>query len=225
MMLQIAGLDISYSKFNSRKAVAALIICEYPTMRVVYEDFENEIADVPYIPGFLAFREVPAYMNLFARLKSKKPDLWPQVMLIDGNGILHNRAFGCACHIGVLLDIPAIGCGKTVFAQDGITQDGVKALCQKYLAKPMDEIELIGKSGKVWGAAVKTTGRTDDEPIIVSQGHRVSLKTAVKIVKDCVYKQRIPEPVRRNQFHFVLNRSGKRTCVRESSLRNTTMEK
>jgi deoxyinosine 3'endonuclease (endonuclease V) len=92
------------------------------------------------------------------------------------------------------MDIPSIGVGKTVFAVDGITQDGVAALCEKYLGRGGDVIELIGKSGKVWGAALKSTDR-EKEPVIISQGHRVSLKTSIKIVKDCIYKFRIPEPV------------------------------
>ena len=57
--------------------MAALVICEYPSMRVLYEDFEFDTASVPYIPGFLAFKEVPAYLQLFDRLKKKKPELWP----------------------------------------------------------------------------------------------------------------------------------------------------
>jgi deoxyinosine 3'endonuclease (endonuclease V) len=69
----VAGLDISYSKTSEKKGVAAIVICEYPSMRVVYEDFELETADCPYIPGFLAFKEVPAYKILFERLCHTKP--------------------------------------------------------------------------------------------------------------------------------------------------------
>lgn len=66
---RIAAIDISYSKTDDRKAVAALIICDYPSMKIIYEDFEQETADYPYIPGFLAFKEVPVYTILFDRLK------------------------------------------------------------------------------------------------------------------------------------------------------------
>lgn len=90
-------------------------------MKVVYEDYEQETADYPYIPGFLAFKEIPVYTILFDRLKLNKPNLWPDVLLVDGNGILHTRGFGCASHIGVLQDLPTIGVGKNVFAVDGIT--------------------------------------------------------------------------------------------------------
>ena len=94
----------------------------------------------------------------------------------------------------MITGIPSIGCGKTVFAVDSLTQDKVATLASKYLHRGGDFIELIGTSTKVWGAALRSTDR-DREPLIVSQGHKISLKTALKIVKDCIYKQRIPEPV------------------------------
>ena len=164
-------------------------------MKVLYEDFEQETADYPYIPGFLAFKEVPVYTILFNRLKANKTELWPDVLLVDGNGILHNRGFGCASHVGVLFDLPSIGVGKTVFAVDGLTQDGVKQLCDKYLLKGGDLIELIGHSKKVWGAALRSTSESKN-PIIISVGHRITLETSIKVVKACIYKFRIPEPIR-----------------------------
>lgn len=87
----------------------------------MYEDFEPDTTEYPYIPGFLAFKEIPSYSVLFNRLKSNKPELWPQILLVDGNGILHNRGFGCASHVGVVMNTPTIGVGKHVFAVDGIT--------------------------------------------------------------------------------------------------------
>jgi deoxyinosine 3'endonuclease (endonuclease V) len=164
----VGGLDISYSKYNPRQGVAALVICEYPSMRVLYEDLHPEIADHPYVPGFLAFREVPSLLSLFERLKQKRADLWPQILLVDGNGIMHSRGFGCASHIGVLLDLPSVGCGKTVFAQDGITQASVQSLCERYLLRQGDQIELLGQSGKTWGAAIKSSPRKHDDPIVIS---------------------------------------------------------
>ena len=73
----IAGLDVSYSKTNSNNAVSAIVICEYPSLKVIYEDFEIDTTEYPYIPGFLAFREVPGYQKLFDRLKLNKPQFWP----------------------------------------------------------------------------------------------------------------------------------------------------
>lgn len=88
---------------------------------MLYEDFEKEETEYPYVPGFLAFKEVPSYSVLFERLKKNRPELWPELLMVDGNGILHTRNFGVASHIGVLFDIPSIGVGKTVFAVDGLS--------------------------------------------------------------------------------------------------------
>jgi len=129
---RVAAVDISYSKTNDLNAVAALLIFEFPSLKLLYEDYEKETAEYPYIPGFLAFKEVPVYTILFERLKNHEnaKNLWPDVLLVDGNGILHTRNFGCASHLGVLFDLPAIGVGKTVFYIDGITKEGVKTQCE-----------------------------------------------------------------------------------------------
>jgi endonuclease V len=133
-----------------------LVVLRYPSFEVIYEDYEIDTTDYPYIPGFLAFKEIPSLSILFDRLKEKSPDLWPQVLLVDGNGVLHNRGFGAASHIGVVMDLPSIGVGKTVFAVDGITQKGVKEMSEKKLLKGGDLEYLTGKSGKHWGAALRS---------------------------------------------------------------------
>jgi len=86
----------------------------------VYEDYEIVELDSPYIPGFLAFREIPHLVKLIDKLKKTKPEYTPQVILVDGNGILHQNACGLASHLGVIVDIPTIGCGKTIFYVDGL---------------------------------------------------------------------------------------------------------
>ena len=141
---RVAALDISYSKDDSQKTVAALIIFSFPSMEVIYEDFEKEIADYPYIPGFLAFKEIPIYRILFNRLKQNAPELYPELMLVDGNGILHTRNFGCASHVGVLFDVPTIGVGKTVFYIDGIDKQQVKTMSAQNLKKAEDFVPLVG---------------------------------------------------------------------------------
>ena len=147
------------------------------------------------MPGFLAFKEVPSYTILFDRLKAKRPELWPELLMVDGNGILHTRNFGCASHVGVVFDIPSIGVGKTVFAIDGITQRGVKDLSAASLHRGGDIAELVGDSGKVWGAALRATDEAKN-PLIVSIGHRVSLATALEATQACIDKFKIPEPIR-----------------------------
>ena len=86
--------------------------------------------DQPYVPGFLAFREIPSLLPLFEKLKAKKPELWPDVILVDGNGIIHQNRFGLACHLGVLLGTPTIGCGKTFFYVDGLSKEKIALDCE-----------------------------------------------------------------------------------------------
>ena len=76
----------SYSKHDSQKAIAALVVLAYPSFDVLYEDYEIDTTEYPYIPGFLAFKEVPSLSILFERLKKNSPKYWPQVLLVDGNG-------------------------------------------------------------------------------------------------------------------------------------------
>lgn len=194
-LTRVAAVDISYSKTKDQNAVAALIIMRFPTMKVLYEDYEQDEIEYPYIPGFLAFKEIPSYKKLFSRLKEKAPELWPELLLVDGNGILHNRGFGCASHVGVVFDIPSIGVSKTVFAVDGLTKKGVADLAQESLKKGGDIVKLVGDSGKVWGAALRATDDAKN-PLIVSVGHRVSLETALECTYACIDKFRIPEPIR-----------------------------
>ena len=99
-------------------------------MKIIYEDYEKEQTQFPYVPGFLAFKEIPVYTTLFKRIDKQ---FWPQLLLVDGNGILHTRNFGCASHVGVLFDIPSIGVGKTIFYIDGLTKDIVKEKSKKLL--------------------------------------------------------------------------------------------
>ena len=126
------------------------------------------------------------YTVLFNRLKSKikagefPADIWPELVMVDGNGILHNRNFGCASHIGVVFDIPSIGVGKTIFAVDGLSQIEVKKLSAKNLHKGGDFVKLVGESGKTWGASLRATDESTN-PLIVSIGHRVSLETALDV--------------------------------------------
>ena len=168
---------------------------DFESKEIVYEDYENETTAYPYLPGFLAFKEVPAYTILFERLKQNSPEMWPDLLMVDGNGLLHTRSCGVACHVGVLFDLPSIGVGKTVFAVDGLTQVGVKELSAQNLNKAGDFVNLVGDSGKVWGASLRATNESK-VPLIVSIGHRVDLQTAIDITIACIGKFRIPEPIR-----------------------------
>ena len=113
---------------------------------------------------------------------------------MDGNGILHQNGCGLACHLGVLLNIPTVGVGKTLFFIDGITKDKVKALCNEKLKDENDYVFLEGESGKVWGAGLRT-GKNAKNPVYVSTGTKIELKTAIEVII-MVSEFRVPEPVR-----------------------------
>lgn len=191
---RIAGMDISASKNNPDTAVAALVICNAKTFEVLYEKYEFVSITQPYVPGFLAFREVEHLTKLIDELKRDKPELLPQIILIDGNGILHSNRFGLACHLGVLCNIPTIGCSKTVFSVDGINKFRVKEKAKSELKNSGDYFYLKGDSGDIWGAALKSTYETID-PIIVNIGHKISLNTSLNVVKNTT-RFRVPEPIR-----------------------------
>ena len=189
----IAGMDISAIKHNPNIAVSALVICDR-NLKIVYEDYNLVKMGEPYIPGFLAFREVKHLVKLINDLKNNHPEYIPQVILVDGNGILHTKGFGLASHLGVLIDIPTIGCSKNVFNVDGISKIKVKEIAKKFLNKGGDHYPLIGDSGEQYGWAFRSNDESTN-PMIISLGHKISNETALKIVKLSTI-HRIPQPIR-----------------------------
>ena len=97
---------------------------------------------------------MPSLTILFERLRKNSPEFEPDVLLVDGNGIFHTRGFGSASHIGVVFDIPSIGVGKNVFNVDGLGKKKVKEITDAAKLEPLGHVELIGTSGRVWGAAL-----------------------------------------------------------------------
>ncbi|CAG8489824.1 13920_t:CDS:2 [Ambispora leptoticha] len=194
----VGGVDISFVQENEEDAVASLVVLKFPELEVIYEDFKSVKLKLPYIPGFLAFREVKPLVDLISTLKTTRPEIYPKVIFVDGNGILHPRRFGLACHLGVLVNVPTIGVGKN-FLQinddgDQLTMTHVKEQCKVLLGKGGDVYYLRGDSGQYWGAAVRSLDNTTN-PIFVSVGHRISLDTAIQVVLKCC-RYRIPEPTR-----------------------------
>ena len=114
--------------------------------------------------------------------------------MIDGNGILHSNKCGLACHLGVLLETPTLGVGKTLFYIDGLDKGKVKAICNEEIKKQNDFAYLKGESGKVWGAGLRN-GKDATNPVYVSTGTKISLETAIKcVILSSFY--RVPEPIR-----------------------------
>jgi deoxyribonuclease V len=181
----VAGADISCTKGDDR-VFAAVVLLDAATLEVIEEATYSGRTSIPYIPGLLSFREGPALLQAFGKLR-KRPD----VALFDGQGVAHPRGFGLAAHMGLLLDVPAIGCAKTRLI--GAFAETVGRRGQR---------SPLIQDGKLIGAVVRTKDRV--KPVFVSQGHRVSLERAVEIVLQCARRYRIPEPIRR--AHILVNK-------------------
>lgn len=190
----IGGVDVSFVKEYPSLACGALVVLDASTLDVVHEEFQVVRLKVPYLPGFLAFREAPIILEILEKMKQKAHPFYPQLLMVDGNGILHPRGFGLACHVGVLSDLPAIGIGKSLHHVDGLSESGVRKLLDAKENLGKDIIPLVGNSGQTWGAAMRSTPDSV-KPIYISPGHRISLDSSLEIVKlSC--KFRVPEPIR-----------------------------
>jgi len=176
----IAGLDVSFPKKPSSTPIAraAVVLLSFPDLTPLAQAVADVPVTFPYVPGLLAFREGPAILAALEKL-GETPDL----MIFDGHGLAHPRRMGIATHMGLLLDLPAIGCAKS-------------RLCG-YYEEPGpergDRSPLL-EGDEVIGMVVRS--RTGVSPIFVSIGHRVSLESAVEIVLRCCTKYRLPEPTR-----------------------------
>jgi len=190
----VGGVDISFVRNNIKDACACLVILSWPDLTVVHQILKMIELKLPYIPHFLAFREVSFFVELIEILKQTKPEFLPQIILVDGNGFLHPRGFGLACHLGVLTGIPTIGIGKTLLYVDGLNEENVNYNFYHFCQYAGDHFYLIGNSGTCWGIAYKTTDDSDT-PIFISIGHKIDLKTALEITRHCCLYS-LPEPVR-----------------------------
>ncbi len=173
----IAGVDISLGKTRGM-ATAAVVILDYPELRVVETKLAQGKLDFPYVPGLLSFREAPLTLAA-CQMVSNTPDL----MLVDGQGIAHPRRMGLASHLGLFLNIPTIGCAKS-------------RLCGSHELpgeNPGSYAE-IADGNETIGVALRT--KLGVKPVYVSIGHNIDLKTAIHWVLNCCRNFRLPEPTR-----------------------------
>ena len=173
----IAGVDISVNK-SEGTGEAAVVVLSYPEFSLLETRYVKDKLNFPYIPGLLSFRESPLILAACEKLT-----LTPDLILVDGQGLAHPRRFGLASHLGLLLDIPTIGCAKS-------------RLCGSHEepgAEPGSYAELID-GGEVIGAALRT--RMGVNPVYVSIGHKVDLQTAIHWTMACCRDYRLPEPTR-----------------------------
>lgn len=193
----IGGVDISFPSVSNDliHAVVCLVILSYPELEVKYKKCEMVHLTSLYIPGFLAFREVEHIQKLCEELFHERKELIPNVIFVDGNGILHPMKFGLACHLGVVLNLPTVGVAKKLFHVDGLEKsEHLKKLYKEKLIQKGDTQSLIGSSQFVYGKALRSTDHSSN-PIFVSVGNKISLKSAIHLANNCC-QYRVPEPVR-----------------------------
>ncbi len=182
---RIAAADVAYSRTDDR-LFAGFLLFSYPELTLLESASARGQASFPYIPGLLTFREAPILIRAFSQLKTK-----PELVLIDGQGIAHPRSMGIAAHLGLIFDLPTIGCAKSRL----IGED------EEPPADQGSSAPLIEK-GRIVGMIVRT--RTGVKPVYVSPGHKIDVATSVKIVLSLCRGYRIPEPLR--QAHLYVNR-------------------
>lgn len=173
----IGGADVGFEE-GGEVTRAAMVLLKYPSLELVEYQVARIATTMPYIPGFLSFREAPALMAVW-QLLSQKPDL----LFVDGHGISHPRRLGVASHFGLLVDVPTIGVAK-------------KRLCGKFeplSPEPGALAPLIDKGEQlawVWRSKARCN------PLFISTGHRVSQDSALTWVQRCMKGYRLPEPTR-----------------------------
>jgi deoxyribonuclease V len=175
----VGGIDLSYA---GPVGVAAYVSVQLPARALVRADVEAQEVRFPYIPSYLAFRELPVMFALMQKLKDRAH--LADITLVDGNGTLHHRHAGIACQLGVMLDVATIGITKSLLY--GHPEKKLELL------KPGDVCYLEGDGEKL-GAAIQSQSQT--EPFFVSPGHKIDLETAIEITRACLGEGRLPEPI------------------------------
>jgi deoxyribonuclease V len=177
---RVAGVDLAPIQGEDR-LVCGIIVFSFPELEEIERVSSRVHEQFPYIPGLLAFREGPAIIEAFKKLKNNT-----DLIMVDGQGIAHPRGLGIASHVGVILDIPSIGVAK-------------ERLYGKYNEPPDSDgawTPLINpRKGNTIGAVVRTKKGT--KPVFVSIGHKIDLRTAIRITRECTKGYRIPEPTRK----------------------------
>lgn len=171
----VAGVDVSVKDGFSQAAVVVLRMTDFAIVETVTA---RQPTAYPYIPGLLSFREGPVLVEAFEKL-----ELEPDLFLFDGIGIAHPRRIGIACHMGLWLNKPSIGCGKS-------------RLCGRHALPAPDKggsVPLVDR-GETIGAVLTT--RAGCKPLFISPGHLCDLQGAVAATMLCTTCYRLPEPTR-----------------------------
>lgn len=185
----IAGADISLALY-SETVYAGLVLLSYPDLQPIACSLVKSTTIFPYVPGYLAFREIPAILKAYEQMPVK-----PDVVMFDGNGILHARRMGIASHFGILTDSVTMGCAKKKLAGQYNEPGPVKG-----------EYSEVTDKGEVIGYAVRTKDQV--KPVFISPGHRMSMQDSLTFAFKCTGKHRLPEPTRRAHEYVNKFRTG-----------------
>lgn len=189
----VAGADVAYDKEND-KFYAGVIIFKLASFASLKDKDMQRLEQAtaigrvvfPYIPGLLSFREIPILLKAFSKIKQT-----PDIIIVDGQGIAHPRGVGLASHLGLILDVPSVGCAKSRLVGE-----------HEPVGEKAGSLSYIKLNGKVVGAVLRT--RTNVKPVYVSPGHKIDLASAVNVVLKCCRGYKLPEPTR--QAHILVNR-------------------
>lgn len=165
-LFRVAGADVSYNK-NSPIMSAAFVVLDAASMKVIERASAALMVEFPYIPGLLSFRELPALLEAWKRLE-KRPD----VLIFDGHGIAHPRRLGIASHAGLILDMPSIGCAKSI-----LTGKHANIAERAGAHTPLVDRRTREKIGDV----LRT--KENVQPVYISPGHRMDFASALKIIR------------------------------------------
>ena len=183
----VAGIDVGFPA-KGTKTRAVVVILDFRDLSFVEHSVAVEPTVFPYIPGLLSFREAPAILSAFKKIKTK-----PDVLLCDGQGIAHPRRLGIAAHVGLWVGIPSIGVAKSRLSGTHPELPPGKGSSVAL----MDGDEQLG---------VVLRSRSNVKPLYISIGHMISLSTAVSIVQKCITRYRLPETTRK-AHHLASNTS------------------
>jgi deoxyribonuclease V len=173
----VAGADLAFCP-DRKQCVAGVVVWDVRKQEVTEQHVVHCKVRFPYVPGLLSFREAPAILTALRRLRCT-----PDVFMCDGQGYAHPRRFGLACHMGLLIDLPTVGCAKSILVGE----------CDEPGFRRGSTARLL-HHGETIGAAVRT--RDHVKPVYVSVGHRLSLQAAIELTLLCGTRYRLPEPTR-----------------------------
>ncbi|HAG94505.1 MAG: deoxyribonuclease V [Pseudomonadales bacterium] len=173
----VAGVDVAYDK-EANELVAGIVVIDLDSFDVIDSNWARAKQNFPYVPGLFSFRELPSIIKCLRDIK-----IAPDLFVCDGQGIAHPRRFGLASHLGVLFDIPSIGCAKTKLLGEFVEPEVMRG-AYSYL---FDKDEYVG-------SVLRT--QSNVKPVFVSPGHRVSIESSVEYVLKLSPNYRLPETTR-----------------------------